>query len=263
MSDVKWHSGLKSTGRDETATNDEKEVRKSSRREMSQVRASFCASSEFGSARSRVSVKGLGSEARIGGRGGRSSCLSWARWSLARSRRCNVRVVSAEGSLRHLVVRARWHKVIASDLTSKSATDASRVPVLAKQLERPLGSVCADGAYDTEGVNKAVENHTKDRSPRVLTPPKKNAQVRRVTSTTRERNRNIRSRARRDKRQWHKRSGYSRRSMVENTFYRYKTIIGPTMRSRTLQGQRVESSVGCRILNRMAALGMPESRSMD
>ena len=37
------------------------------------------------------------------------------------------------------------------------------------------------------------------------------------------------------------------------------TIIGPAMRSRTLQGQWVEARVGCRILNTMAALGMPES----
>ena len=54
-----------------------------------------------------------------------------------------------------------------------------------------------------------------------------------------------------------------RRSMVENTMYRYKAIIGPTMRSRTLQGQRAEARVGCRILNTMAALGMPESHQIE
>jgi hypothetical protein len=54
------------------------------------------------------------------------------------------------------------------------------------------------------------------------------------------------------------------RSMVENTLYRYKTIIGPTMRSRTLQGQRVEARVSCRILNTMAGAtrqGWSERRS--
>ena len=48
--------------------------------------------------------------------------------------------------------------------------------------------------------------------------------------------------------------------MVENTAYRYKAIIGPAMRARTLQGQRVEARVACRILNTMTALGMPESQ---
>ena len=163
----------------------------------------------------------------------------------------------------HIAVNALSGEVIASDLTSKSARDASRVPALVKQIRRPLGSVCADGAYDNESVYKAVENHTDNRSPRVLIPPKKNARVRPATPTTRERNRNIRSRIRLGKRQWHTRSSYSRRSKVENTMYRYKSIIGPTMRSRTLQGQRVEARLGCKILNRMAALGMPESYRAD
>ena len=35
-----------------------------------------------------------------------------------------------------------------------------------------------------------------------------------------------------------------------------------TMRSRKLQGQRVESRVGCKILNTMTALGMPESHQV-
>jgi hypothetical protein len=78
----------------------------------------------------------------------------------------------------------------------------------------------------------------------------------------RERNRNMRSQARLGKRQWHTKSGYSRRSLVENAVYRYKTIIGRMMRSRTLQGQRVESRVGCRIQNTMTALGMPESHQV-
>ena len=150
-------------------------------------------------------------------------------------------------------------KRIACDATSKSARDASRVPALLKQIESPLASVRADGAYDKDAVYEAVENHTDARSPRVLIPPKRNAQLKPEVAVLRERNRNIRSRARLDKRQWHTKSGYSRRSMVENGVYRYKTIIGGTMRSRTLQGQRVEARVGCRILNTMTALGMPES----
>ncbi len=133
------------------------------------------------------------------------------------------------------------------------------MPALLKQIESPLASACADGAYDKDAVYQAIENHTATRSPRVLIPPKKNAQLKPEVAVSRERNRNIRSRARLGKRQWHTKSGYSRRSLVENTIYRYKLLIGPTMRSRTLQGQRVEARVGCRILNTMAGLGMPES----
>ena len=74
-----------------------------------------------------------------------------------------------------------------------------------------------------------------------------------------DRNRHIRAIRRHGRRQWYKRSGFSQRSMVENTVYRYKQIIGPEMRARTLAGQRVEHRIGCEILNRMTALGMPDT----
>jgi hypothetical protein len=51
--------------------------------------------------------------------------------------------------------------------------------------------------------------------------------------------------------------------MVENTVYRYKTIIGRGMRSRSLPGQRVEVQLASRILNTMARLGMPDSYRME
>jgi Transposase DDE domain len=115
-------------------------------------------------------------------------------------------------------------------VTSKSARDASRVPALLRQIESPLASACADGAYDKDAVYQAIENHTATRSPRVLIPPKKNAQLKSKVGVLRERNRNIRSRGRLGRRQWHTKSGYSRRSLVENTIYRSKTIIGPRSR---------------------------------
>ena len=40
------------------------------------------------------------------------------------------------------------------------------------------------------------------------------------------------------------------------------TIIGRTLRARTLPAQKVEARVGCKVLNRMTALGMPVSRRL-
>ncbi len=85
----------------------------------------------------------------------------------------------------------------------------------------------------------------------------------RPSAALRERNRNIRSIRRLGRREWHKRSGYSKRSMVENAICRYKTIIGRAMRSRTLAGQRVEVQLACRILNTMTLLGMPDSYRVE
>jgi hypothetical protein len=41
--------------------------------------------------------------------------------------------------------------------------------------------------------------------------------------------------------------------------FRYKTIIGRRLHARTLPNQRTEAKVGCGVLNRMTALGMPAS----
>ena len=61
------------------------------------------------------------------------------------------------------------------------------------------------------------------------------------------------------RRQWKKESGYHRQARVENTFFRYKTIIGDRLRARHPKSQGAEAVIACNILNRMAGLGMPES----
>ena len=95
---------------------------------------------------------------------------------------------------------------------------------------------------------------------RVLIPPGPGAQLNpRPSAAQRERNRNIRSIRELGRRDWHTSSGYSKRSLVENTMYRYKAIIGRSMRSRTFDGQRVEAQTASKILNTMTLLGMPDS----
>jgi len=159
----------------------------------------------------------------------------------------------------HFGVDERTGEVIAVNLTSKSATDASRVPSLLRQVDRPIASARADAQYDAKMVYEAVESHRDGKSPRVLIPPKKNARVKPRSSVWRERNRNIRGRARLGKRRWGASSGYNMRSKGETAFSRYKRIIGPAMRARNLAAQRVEARIGAQILNKMTALGMPDS----
>lgn len=43
------------------------------------------------------------------------------------------------------------------------------------------------------------------------------------------------------------------------TMFRYKTIIGRRLHARSLPYQQTEAKVGCGVLNRMTALGMPVS----
>jgi len=54
-------------------------------------------------------------------------------------------------------------------------------------------------------------------------------------------------------------TGDSQRSLVEMAMDRYKTIIGPGLRARSLTGQRAEAAVGAAVLNRMSLSDRPNS----
>ena len=159
----------------------------------------------------------------------------------------------------HILIDSSGLAVHAGELTSKRARDSSRVASLVGQIDSPISSARADTAYDASGVHEAIENHSAHRSPRVLIPPRKGAQLASGPASSRQRNRNIAAQARLGKRKWHTESGYSKRSKVETTFHRYKAIVGSAMRARGLAAQRVEARIGCKILNTMTALGMPDS----
>ncbi len=113
---------------------------------------------------------------------------------------------------------------------------------------------------DTERVYEVAQMKGDGHAVRVLIPPGRNARLSpRSSAAQRERNPNVRSIRELGRLEGQKRSGYSKRAMVENAIYRYKTIIGRRMRSRTFAGQRVEVQLASKILNTMTRLGMPDS----
>jgi len=160
----------------------------------------------------------------------------------------------------HLAVDAATGEIVASDLTSRRTRDGARVSTLLEQIDNPVAALSSDGAYDQTGVYEAAQEKGEGRRVRVLIPPGRNARLNPSPSPAqRERNRNILSIRELGRREWHKSSGYSGRAMVENAVFRYKTIMGRRMRSRTFDGQRVEVQLASKILNRTTRLGMPES----
>jgi hypothetical protein len=61
------------------------------------------------------------------------------------------------------------------------------------------------------------------------------------------------------RRRWKRETGYYRQSKVENTMYRYKTVLGGKLNARDFERHEREALIGCMALNRMTALGMPDS----
>ncbi|MBT8395859.1 MAG: IS5 family transposase [Gemmatimonadetes bacterium] len=160
----------------------------------------------------------------------------------------------------HLAVDAATGEVLASDLTNRRTADRVRVGRLLDQIDGPLASVAADGAYDAGSVYEAVQGKGDGHRVRVLIPPIQGAQPSSSRSPGQwERNRNIRSVRKLGRQEWYTSSGYSRRSLVENAVFRYKNILGKRMRSRSLPSQRVEVKLACKILNTMTSLGRPDS----
>ena len=58
---------------------------------------------------------------------------------------------------------------------------------------------------------------------------------------------------------WQKATGYGRRSLVETAIGRYKAIIGPKLRARSLPAQQGEIALAVAVLNRMIRTAKPIS----
>ncbi len=161
----------------------------------------------------------------------------------------------------HLAVDADTGEILASELTTSEESDTSQVGPLLAQITGPIASVIADGAYDGEPVYRAVAERQPDPPAAVVVPPRATA----VPSPTAEtaptqRDRHIRMIREKGRMGWQKAVGYGRRSLGETAVFRYKAIIGRSLRARTLPAQRTEARVACSVLNRMTRLGTPVSQ---
>src|SRR3954449_3802083 len=155
----------------------------------------------------------------------------------------------------HLAVDADTQAIPAIELTSDDVGDVSALPDLLDQIDSPVGSVTADGAYDGETVcDEVLHRHP---AARVIIPPRSTAVLSKAGTT--QRDDHLRSIQKHGRIGWQRRSGYGRRSLVETAMYRYKTIIGRRLQARTLPNQKTEAKIACNALNKMTRLGMPIS----
>ena len=161
----------------------------------------------------------------------------------------------------HLAVDPGTGEILASELTTTEEGDAALVGPLLEQITGPIASVIADGAYDGEPVYRAVAERQPNPPAAVVIPPRATA-VPSPTAGTAPTQRDGHVQMIRDKGRlgWQKAVGYGRRSLGETAVFRYKAIIGRSLRARTLSSQKTEARVACSVLNRMTRLGMPVSQ---
>ncbi len=146
--------------------------------------------------------------------------------------------------------------ILAQALTDGSADDAKAALGLIDSIEGEIESLTADAAYDT----LAIYDASAARGVEVVVPPSKSAtRSRKRRSRSCARDRTIMKVEAIGRRRWKKESGYHRQAGVENTFFRYKTIIGSRLRARHPESQKAEAVIAYNILNRMIDLGKPDS----
>jgi hypothetical protein len=157
----------------------------------------------------------------------------------------------------HIAVDADTGHIAAASLTTSDVDDASQVGILLDQVDGPIASFTADGAYDQDGVYGAVAARHREAS--VIVPPRSSA----VPSDTAKtaptmRDRHLHIIAERGRMAWQKASGYHWRALVEADISRFKRVIGGALRSRTDRRRATEVAIAVDALNRMLELGRPE-----
>lgn len=143
--------------------------------------------------------------------------------------------------------------IVAEALTGPNVDDAKIGVRLIKNACFKVKGVVGDAAYDSRDIYEAAEDH----GARIVVPPIKNARV--STHSPQARNRAVKRITKVGRQRWKTEVGYHRQGKVENTFFRYETLISDRLRSRDLDSQNTEVILGCNILNRMFETGRPRS----
>ena len=167
----------------------------------------------------------------------------------------------------HIALDYATRDVIGFTNTSAHTHDNTQLKPLLKQVIHCGGykveTVIGDGAYETKDNYKLVAGFHAS----IIAPPQKNAVCHYDLKDGKlidipgykERNKIIRNVMRAGGlEEWKEQVDYHRRSLVENAFYRWKTIFGDHLKSRKEDTQYTEQCLRAKIINKFNELGLPK-----
>lgn len=134
------------------------------------------------------------------------------------------------------------------------------MPNLLSQIpaDQEIGSVTADGAYDTRKCHDAIA----DRGAHAVIPPCKKAKPWKIVTTGAvARNEALRASKYLGRALWRRWSEYHRRSRVETKMHCMK-LLGQRLMARDFDRQVAELQVRIAVLNRYTALGIPVTEAV-
>jgi hypothetical protein len=164
----------------------------------------------------------------------------------------------------HLGVDEGSGEIVAAVLSSNNVSDGEALPMLLEQIEEPLAQLSGDGGYDQRPCYEVLQKRQEKQKEKlkVTIPPRRGARIWRHGNSQEKRlarDENLRELRRVGRKRWKQENGYHRRSLAETTMSRYKRIVGEKLQARNFFRQSTEAFVGVLMLNRMTALGMPQS----
>ena len=119
--------------------------------------------------------------------------------------------------------------IIAGEITTLRDSDIATVPELLKQIPNYIDNIVGDGAYHKRRMLEYIEQQQNTKKAKFIGPPGNSAR------------------------------SYGNRLKVEETFSRYKRIIGNKFKAQNFLGQQYEAKLSLLILNKMMAIGMPKT----
>lgn len=145
------------------------------------------------------------------------------------------------------------------EVTSNATHDSDAAKALLERYPMPdLQRFYGDGGFDKWKVYDVLEKLSVE----PIIPPQKNAKIKRHGNSSGrplDRDRTIRFIRKKGRTQWKIQSGYHKRNLSENFFFRYKTIFGDELKSKTFENQKMEVKLNTQILNKMIERGCPKS----
>ncbi len=157
----------------------------------------------------------------------------------------------------HLGIDAETLEVRAIEVTGSRVGDGPVLPKLLEQIppEEPIGTVTADGAYDTRPCHAAIAA----RQAQAIIPTRRNGRPwKETTPGAQARNDILRASRRFGRAIWRNWSGYHRRSLIEAKM-RCMKLLGERLSARTSNRQTAELQIRAALLNRFTQLGTPET----
>jgi len=119
--------------------------------------------------------------------------------------------------------------IIAGEVTTLRESDIATVPKLLEQTTNDVEAAVGDGGYYKKRMEESMKNNKTTEGARFIAPPGNGEK------------------------------NYGNRLKVEETFSRYKRIIGNKFKAQHFKGQQNEAKISLLILNIMKSIGMPKT----